>query len=266
MNYLKLYIKICKNALKRNNLDCYVEYHHIFPKSIYGKNKNVVALTAKEHFIVHFLLFKLCKKRYGLNHWKTRKMGYAFKKMTCCSKTQKRYYSRIYEFFRKWFSENNPLKYRNSTGSNNSCYGMLWMTNGTENKMIKTEDFDFCKKLGFYKGRYISSEIKEKIKTSIKGKIIISEEQRRKISETLKGRKLTEVTKKKISNASLGRKLSQETINTLSINRIGKGNPCFGKICVNDGIKNKFVLKEELNIYLENGYKKGKIINKKEDI
>jgi hypothetical protein len=56
---------------------CYVEKHHIFIKAIFGQNDRVVYLTAREHFIAHLLLWKACRKRYGVQHWKTAKTAHA---------------------------------------------------------------------------------------------------------------------------------------------------------------------------------------------
>ena len=122
MNYIKTYKNICKNATLRN-IEGYKEKHHIYPISIFGKNNKTVYLTAREHFICHFLLFKICKKRYGLNHYKTHKMGYAFYKMTVSSKNQTRYFSKSYEIAKKWYSENNPSKYRDLSGNKNPMFG-----------------------------------------------------------------------------------------------------------------------------------------------
>lgn len=79
MNYLKTYIKIVKNALNRitdgrNNY----ESHHVFPESVYGKNNFTVYLTLREHYIVHKLLWKFFRKRYGIKDDRTRKMAMAF--------------------------------------------------------------------------------------------------------------------------------------------------------------------------------------------
>lgn len=57
---------------------CDYESHHIFPESIYGKNSFTVYLTLREHYIVHKLLWKLFRKRYGTNDIRTRKMAMAF--------------------------------------------------------------------------------------------------------------------------------------------------------------------------------------------
>jgi len=53
----------------------YVERHHVFPTSIFGKNEQVVYLMGREHVLAHLLLFKAALKRYGRRHWKTWKMA-----------------------------------------------------------------------------------------------------------------------------------------------------------------------------------------------
>ena len=85
MNYLKAYCNLIRKAEKRGytkknskELEVYVEGHHTFPVSIYDKNKRLVHLTGREHYIAHALLERACIKRYGVNHWKTQKMIYAF--------------------------------------------------------------------------------------------------------------------------------------------------------------------------------------------
>jgi len=84
MNYLKHYILLMRKAEKRgwtkkeqNDKGLYVERHHIFPVSLYGKNKRIVVLTAREHYVAHALLEKAFIKRYGLRHNKTKKMTWA---------------------------------------------------------------------------------------------------------------------------------------------------------------------------------------------
>ena len=37
------------------------QHHHIFPKSIFGQNNKVVLLTAFEHCLAHYYLFKMYK-------------------------------------------------------------------------------------------------------------------------------------------------------------------------------------------------------------
>ena len=60
MNYTHIYWNIIHNRL-HNKVDGYVEHHHIIPRSEGGpdNNDNIVALTAREHYICHLLLAKI---------------------------------------------------------------------------------------------------------------------------------------------------------------------------------------------------------------
>ena len=61
--YTKTYLNLMRRAIGRK-LTGYVERHHLIPKSIapqYTLEKaNVFTLTAREHFIAHWLLVKMC--------------------------------------------------------------------------------------------------------------------------------------------------------------------------------------------------------------
>ena len=124
MNYLRTYCNLIRKSEKRGytkkkakELGVYVEGHHTFPKSIFGKNKRIVYLTAREHYIAHALLEKICMKRYGLNHWKTLKMIKAHISMIGFNDKMKRCKnSFLYEKCRIRFSEKN-------SGSGNPMYG-----------------------------------------------------------------------------------------------------------------------------------------------
>jgi hypothetical protein len=84
---------------KNRTLEGYKEIHHILPRCLGGKDKksNLVALTAKEHFIIHILL---CKFSIGIAK---RKMLYAHKAMSYYIKEGRNYKigSRIAEKLRK---------------------------------------------------------------------------------------------------------------------------------------------------------------------
>jgi hypothetical protein len=124
MNYLKAYCNLIRKAEQRGytkkkakEQGLYVEGHHTFPVSIFGKNKRIVHLTAREHYIAHSLLEKICIKRYGLNHWKTLKMIKAHISMTGSNNKMERYKnSFLYEKCRIRFSKQN-------SGSGNPMYG-----------------------------------------------------------------------------------------------------------------------------------------------
>jgi hypothetical protein len=67
MNYNKIYNSLIDRA-KNRTLEGYKESHHIVPKSIGGSNKadNLVNLTAREHFLAHWLLVKIHPKEFKL--------------------------------------------------------------------------------------------------------------------------------------------------------------------------------------------------------
>jgi len=111
MDYKKIYNKIIERAkqeyvdgkrLKNNGI--YYEGHHIVPKCLGGigdswkwYEDNIVPLTAREHFLCHWILYEL--------HPENIKLAQAFYSM-CKTKntyTQKRYIpsSRVYEYAKK---------------------------------------------------------------------------------------------------------------------------------------------------------------------
>jgi hypothetical protein len=69
--YTRWYFAIIKNAQVRT-ITGYVEKHHIIPKSLGGDNslENLVVLTAREHFVCHWLLTKMVEnKKYKYQLW-----------------------------------------------------------------------------------------------------------------------------------------------------------------------------------------------------
>lgn len=117
MNYLKTYCNLIRKAEQRGyakkkakELGVYVEGHHTFPISIFGKNKRIVYLTAREHYITHALLERICIQRYGKEHWKSKKMNNAHIIMGGRGKYKNSY---IYEEARKRYSDHRtgvPMK------------------------------------------------------------------------------------------------------------------------------------------------------------
>jgi hypothetical protein len=59
--YTRIYYTIIQQAQIRVKPETYTENHHIIPKSLGGDNSkdNLVALTAREHFVCHLLLTKM---------------------------------------------------------------------------------------------------------------------------------------------------------------------------------------------------------------
>lgn len=142
MNYLKHYCKLIRKAENRKKPDVYVERHHVFPVSIFGKNVRIVNLTAREHYIAHSLLEKICLKRYGINHFKTKKMNYAHVLMKSKSKLHpdERYINSIlYEHSRKRLSDS-------KRGKNNPMYGLKGDKNPFYGKKHTPETIEKMKK------------------------------------------------------------------------------------------------------------------------
>lgn len=202
MNYLKIYCNFIRKAKEKNynkktakKLNIYLEEHHIFPVSIFGKNTTTVFLTAREHYIAHALLEKIYIKRYGLNHISTKKMIKAFFGMNNLkSEGQVRYTnSHLYEYHKKRYIDS-------ISGENNHFYG---------------------------RKRVFTEEHLEKLKLSRKyGKdnplygVPRSEEVKRKISEKNKGRKWSEESKLKLKESK--RNISDETRKKLSNSHRGQ--------------------------------------------
>lgn len=101
--YKNWYNNITTNA-KNRNLSGYSEKHHIIPKSLGGNDtkENLVDLTAREHFICHWLLVKIHSGEAKS------KMVYALNGMKRNGKFTQRYEtkitSRVYEKLKKEFS------------------------------------------------------------------------------------------------------------------------------------------------------------------
>ena len=83
MNYLNVYFNIVNNS-KSKKRNGYLELHHVVPKCIFGEkllnednlvnvneDSNLVYLTAREHFICHWLLHRAFpkNKKLGLAFW-----------------------------------------------------------------------------------------------------------------------------------------------------------------------------------------------------
>lgn len=168
MNYLKTYISLCKTR-KTRTIEEYTEKHHVFPESIYGKNEFVVSLTHREHYIAHLLLWKMCKNRYGVHNWKTRKMAIAFHMMVYCvgdTKRQSNLFSRYYQLA-KIASRESKLGKKRKDLQGKKYFGASEETikNGIEKMRLKK----IGQKINYPKNRKTSSRngaIAEKISQS----------------------------------------------------------------------------------------------------
>ena len=198
MNYLKVYCNLIRKAEDRTPPEGYTEKHHIFPKSIYGNNNRVVIFTAREHYIAHALLEKVCIQRYGLKDKRTIKMIYAHSGM----KGNNGYInSTLYEGARKRRSDNMKGK-------------PLYIPTEKHKEEIRQRRL----------GTKASEETKRKMSESHRGKKCPprSEEWKKRVGERMKkyvgeknpfyGKKHTEETKRKISDSKKGKKYDKKII------------------------------------------------------
>lgn len=107
MNYQKIYDMLIKKGQERVKPNGYYEKHHIIPRCCCGTDDaaNLVNLTAKEHYVAHHLLLKLYKDTqfYG-------KLICAFRYMTVGHNGKRLGNAYDYEYMRKLYSENHPMK------------------------------------------------------------------------------------------------------------------------------------------------------------
>ena len=117
--YSRWYNQIVKNSQNRVT-EGYTERHHIQPRSLGGTDdkSNLAELTAREHFICHWLLTKMTS---GEDHYK---MLNALRMMRAEKSGQQRYEtvitSRVYESIKKEYSQ---LQSERIRGENNPMWG-----------------------------------------------------------------------------------------------------------------------------------------------
>jgi len=241
--YSKLYYKITSNA-KQRITEGYTELHHIIPQSMGGSNdkENLVELTAREHFICHWLLVKMTE---GDDR---SKMLYALKGMKAENKHQHRYQTkitaRVYETYRIEHSINHSkvMKAKNLVPWNKGGVEITDEHRKNLQNAARNRNIDPIKQAEGQKkriskvlGRKDSEEAKLKKSLALKGKLKgpMSEEQKIKISLNSKG------IKKKEGHGS----------------NVAKAN--IGCISINKDNTEKKVKKDTLQNYLDQGWQLG---------
>lgn len=236
--YTKIYTMIANRA-KTRILDVYKEKHHIYPQSLGGSNKkeNLVWLTAREHFICHWLLVKMTEGE------DRSKMIYALQGMKASNKYQDRYHtkitSRVYEKYREEHAKNHSSRMKgrkawNKGGAVLTDEQRKRISDAAKNRAPKSkETIDKWKKSRA--GYKHSTETKIKQSTALKGKPKgpQSEEHRLAISLGGKGIKKREGHCDNVRKANLG---------NISINK--------------DGIEKK-IKRDMLDEYLQQGWQLG---------
>lgn len=186
MNYALAYGRLIAHAKQRVCVNGYVERHHILPKALGGTNdsSNLVALTAREHFIAHLLLARI----YGGSMWHA----------VTIMKKDGRGSSRSFEIARKQLSLL-MIGNKNTLGRKASDEEKARLSISRKGK----------------KGRVQSEETKARLSVVNSGKII-PQVTRNKISEAQKGKAKPEGFGAKVSASLKGKPRSQETKDKIS--------------------------------------------------
>ena len=238
--YSKIYFSITFNA-KQRITEGYTELHHIIPQSMGGSNdkENLVELTAREHFICHWLLIKMTEGK------DRSKMLYALNGMKAENRYQQRYHTkitaRVYEKYRIEHAKNHSetMKGKPAWNKGRKLEG-IELEEHRERTRNRTVDLDKRamgqqKRIAKVTGRKDSDEAKLKKSLALKGKLKgpMSEEQKIKISENSKGIKKKEGHSTNVANAVLG------------------------NISINKDNTEKKVKKDTLQSYLDDGWQLG---------
>lgn len=114
--YSKMYFKIINYYQENPLTEGYFERHHIIPKSLGGSNdqSNIVALTAKAHFVCHHLLTKMTSDQDKI------KMIHAFWRMIHAPQHSQPLTAKVYQVIKE--ERANALS-KEMLGKNNRFYG-----------------------------------------------------------------------------------------------------------------------------------------------
>ena len=222
MDYQKVYNQIVERGKLRIEPKGYFESHHIIPRCLEGCDEleNLVNLTAREHFLCHWLLVRI--------HVGNKKLEYAFWFMcNVKGKNQERYIpsSRTYQEAKQLHSKNTSNRHRGKIVSQETKDKVSISNTGR----IRTEETrEKIRKANL--GREVSQETRDKLSISNTGKntYIRSEETKRKLSLSHLGVKRGPHSQQhceNISKASLGKvkqPFSMETRMKMSESRKGK--------------------------------------------
>ena len=219
--YTQWYTSITERA-KNRVLETYTESHHIVPRSLGGGDEptNLVNLTAREHFICHWLLVKMTT---GQEH---HKMLNALRMMRAKKTGQQRYTTkitaRVYESIKQEYAE---LQSKQFTGSGNGFYGKTHteearkrISDANKGRVQPLDEKEKQKaawvkrkELGLQRKPY-DTEYKQERSKKYSGEgnprygAEVSEDTRKKIGDKLRGRKQTEEEKLARSLANMGKK------------------------------------------------------------
>lgn len=204
MNYQKIYDDICKRGQDRQlPKEVYTEKHHIVPKCLGGTNEksNLTILTAREHFLVHYILTRI----YPNNS----KIWNACFRMCHSGKGQQRLVpnSKLYEFIKtEWISTKKGKTWEELFGIEKASNMKQECSQRMLNQIVTDQKREKCRLINL--GRTRSDETKKMI-----GKY--SSERQQGKGNVMFGKKHSEKSKRQMSLNS--RKVRDENIDMTSI-------------------------------------------------
>jgi hypothetical protein len=197
--YTKIYFLIIANS-KIRVADGYTEKHHIVPKAMGGSNSkdNIVTLTAREHFICHWLLTKMV---FGEHK---RSMLYALQIMRKSNRRHLRYNTKITS---RVFEKNRMACIEARRGTVATDETRLKMSLARKNRIITDKTRKKLSEAALRRGKRgpMADETKRKIAEGHKNKIV-SNETRLKMSAAATGKPKSEQHKINMSIAHLNKK------------------------------------------------------------
>lgn len=215
MDHRKVY-NILIDRAKYRELIGYKEVHHILPRCMGGGNEaeNLVALTAREHFIAHVLLVKIYPEKPSLI--------YAVK-MMCRNYTSERSRNRMYEWLRIREAQ---VSSKMNSGEGNAFFGK---THSEETRRKISEARKSQPRKVVEKTIWTPEMLSERGRKAAEsrkanGNSARSEETKDKIRQT---KAAQPIEKKQGGKKNKGRKFSQEYKDLLSNSR--KGKPAHNK-------------------------------------
>ena len=203
MNKYTLWYNAITERARTRSLNTYTECHHILPRSLGGSDdkNNLVDLTAREHFICHWLLTKMHTGEARA------KMIYALNGMKRSNEFAQRYETkitaRVYERLKKEFSMVHSTTMKGRTPWNKGV--PITEEQREKNRIAAT-------------GKKFSQEVIEKRSAKIRGQKR-SEETKLKMSLAAKGKPkgpMSEDTKRKISDGTKGKSKPKDMAKKLS--------------------------------------------------
>lgn len=235
LHNLKRLIQFYKSILDKGVRDLeYSERHHMIPDCMnicnVSDEHNLIVMTAREHFIAHQILSRIFKDNTKEYH----QMNLAIFRMCHSNDDMGRQNhliisSRLYEKLKLKYSE--AISYSNRTRKLPDDY-MKGSRNTCYGKKLYHKDNE---------QKYLLPEQIEEYESNgwIKGGLKFTKEHRERISKSLTGHKASEQARENMSRAQSNKR------------------------CINNGKYNKTINSSELDKYLSEGWRLGRIIYSK---